>query len=161
MADISVVWKKDLEFEGLSGAHRIPIDGNSEAGPSPVTLMLQSVAACVGTDVVDILRKGRQDLRGLNVEVEAERRTAHPRWVKSLLLRFYIEGDVSLAKAERAVDLGLEKYCSVFHTFRKDMALDVSVTVSSANLDAEEPLKNAPHELEQRDQEYLPHDQSP
>lgn len=132
LSDIAVVWKEEFEFEGRDGQNTTVIDGNSRTGPSPVTLMLQSVAACVGIDVVDILRKGRQELRGLTVEVEAERRDEHPRWVTALFLRFYIEGDVALQKGERAVDLALEKYCSVFHTFRKDMALDVSVTVRPA-----------------------------
>ena len=109
------------------------IDGNSKAGPSPVALMLESVAACVGTDVVDILRKGRQELKGLTVEVDAERRSEHPRWVKAIFFKFFIEGDVSPAKAQRAVDPALEKYCSVFHTFRKDMALEVNVTVRPGN----------------------------
>ncbi len=121
-----------MEFEGSDGQHKTAIDGNSGTGPSPVTLMLESLAACVGADVVDILRKGRQELQGLSVEVEAERRAEHPRWVKALLLRFFIEGDVDLARAERAVDLALEKYCSVFHTFRKDMSVDVSVKVNPA-----------------------------
>ncbi len=129
LSTIDVVWKEEFEFEGHEGQHTTVIDGNSRTGSSPVTLMLQSVAACVGIDVVDILRKGRQELRGLTVEVEAERRAEHPRWVTALLLRFFIEGDVALPKAERAVDLAFEKYCSVFHTFRKDMALDVSVSV--------------------------------
>ena len=37
------------------------------------------------------------------------------------------KGDVSEAKAQRAVDLSLEKYCSVFHSLRKDMQVDVEV----------------------------------
>jgi len=105
------------------------IDGNSESGTAPVDLMLQSVGACAATDVVDILKKSRQEVLGMAVEVEATRREEPPRYVKRLEFRFRIKGPVDQKKAERAVDLSLEKYCSVFHTFRMDIQLDVEVKI--------------------------------
>lgn len=108
------------------------IDGDGKTGPSPVSLLLESVGACTAADVVDILRKGREDVQGLIVEVSAERRGQPPRYVKRLTLRFRIQGPVSRKKAERAVDLSLETYCSVFHSMRKDLSLDVEVEVEPA-----------------------------
>jgi len=63
------------------------------------------------------------------VEVEATRKEDPPRYVKRLNFFFRIKGPVDQKKAERAVDLSLEKYCSVFHTLRMDIMLDVEVKV--------------------------------
>jgi putative redox protein len=129
---IQLVWKGDFRFQGTArGGMITSIDGNSEAGTSPVDLLLQSVGACAATDVVDILKKSRQEVQGMAVEVEATRKEETPRYVKRLEFRFRIKGPVDQKKAERAVDLSLEKYCSVFHTFRMDISLDVDVKVIS------------------------------
>ncbi|MEE8571815.1 MAG: OsmC family protein [Gemmatimonadota bacterium] len=127
---IQLVWKGDFRFDGTArGGSITVIDGNSESGTAPVDLMLQSVGACAATDVVDILKKSRQEVLGMAVEVEATRREEPPRYVKRLDFRFRIKGPVDQKKAERAVDLSLEKYCSVFHTFRMDIQLDVEVKI--------------------------------
>ncbi len=133
MGHITVEWSEDLQFEGRSDGHVTAIDGRAQTGPSPVDLLLESVAACVGIDVVDILQKGREDLRGLAVEVEGQRQESAPRYVKQLSLRFVLRGDLNRGKVERAVDLALEKYCSVFHTFRKDMGLDIEIDIRPAS----------------------------
>ena len=127
---IQLVWKGDFRFDGTArGGSITAIDGNSEAGVSPVDLLLESVGACAAIDVVDILRKSRQDVQGMAVEVEATRKEDPPRYVKRLNFFFRIKGAVDQKKAERAVDLSLEKYCSVFHTLRMDIMLDVEVKV--------------------------------
>lgn len=127
---IQLVWKGDFRFDGTSrGGSITSIDGNSEAGVSPVDLLLQSVGSCAAIDVVDILKKSRQDVQGMAVEVEAVRRDDPPRYVKRLDFRFRIKGPVDQKKAERAVDLSLEKYCSVFHTLRMDINLDINVKI--------------------------------
>lgn len=127
---IQLVWKGDFRFDGTArGGSIMAIDGDAVAGSTPVDLMLQSLGACAAIDVVDILRKSRQEVQGMAVEVEATRREEHPRYVKRLELRFRIKGPVEQKKAERAVDLSLQKYCSVFHTFRMDIMLDVDVKI--------------------------------
>ncbi len=127
---IQLVWKGDFRFEGTArGGSITAIDGNSEAGTAPVDLLLESVGACAAIDVVDILRKSRQEVQGMAVEVEARRRDEHPRSVKRLDFRFRIKGPVDQTKAERAAGLSLEKYCSVFHTLRMDISVDVEVKI--------------------------------
>ncbi len=68
-------------------------------------------------------------MTALSLDVSADRKPDPPRFVTKLYMAFRIEGDVSEAKAQRAVDLSLEKYCSVFHTLRKDLQVDVEVEV--------------------------------
>jgi putative redox protein len=128
--EISLEWIEDLRFEARAGSSIVTIDGNGDLGTSPVDLLLESVGSCAAADVVDILKKGRQDIQGLTVEVSADRREEHPRKVKRLVMKFRIRGAVDEGKAQRAVDLSLEKYCSVFHSLRMDIALDVDVVVS-------------------------------
>ena len=129
---IQLVWKGDFRFDAQApGGVVTHVDGNGEAGTTPVDLLLESVGACAAIDVVDILKKARQEVHGMAVDVEATRRDEPPRYVKRLEFRFRIKGDIDQGKAERAVDLSLEKYCSVFHTLRMDIMLDVEVKIES------------------------------
>ncbi len=129
MQTIDLEWKGQFRFEARAENVRTTIDGDGQAGPSPVNLLLESIGACAAIDVVDILQKGRQELRAMRVEVGAERRTESPRSVKKLYLKFRVEGPVEEPKVRRAVDLSLEKYCSVFHSLRMDINVDVEVEI--------------------------------
>jgi putative redox protein len=130
MQSVTLEWRGELRFDAHAGETSTMVDGEGREGPSPVDMFLESLGACAAADVVDILRKGRQDLQALAVLVKAQRRTEPPRYVKKLELRFRIKGPVDPAKAQRAVDLSLEKYCSVFHTLRMDIALEVDVEIT-------------------------------
>jgi len=131
MEEISITWQGEgLRFTGSRGAHETPIDGDGEIGPNPVALLLESVAACMAIDVVDILQKGRQGLAGLRVRTLAKRREEPPRYVWWLRLEFEVGGEVEKPKAERAVQLAFERYCSVFHSLRKDLEVESAVTLT-------------------------------
>ncbi|MFW6089958.1 MAG: OsmC family protein [Gemmatimonadota bacterium] len=125
--EISLEWVEGLRFEGRAGTAKVAIDGDGEAGTSPVNLLLESVGACAAADVVDILEKGRQELRAMTVDVRADRQEDAPRYVKRLYMTFRIDGDVDPSKARRAVDLSLEKYCSVFHSLRMDLNVETEI----------------------------------
>jgi len=112
---------EDLAFLGRRNGHVTPIDGHGTKGPNPVALLLESIAACMGSDIVDILEKGRQDLQGLVIEIEADRMESPPRYIHAIRFVIRIEGDVAEAKARRAVELSFEKYCSVWHSLRDDL----------------------------------------
>ncbi len=131
MQSVNLEWKGQFRFEASADEARTIIDGDGQAGPSPVNLLLESVGACTAIDVVDILQKGRQEIRAMHVVVSAERREETPRAITSLQLRFRIEGDISRARAERAIDLSLEKYCSVFHSLRMDVSVDTELEIVS------------------------------
>ncbi len=121
---VELKWHDGLRFEGRYGENRTAIDGNGEAGVSPVAMLLESLAGCTGSDVVEILRKGREELRGLEVHATATRREEPPRRITAVGLEFLIDGPVSRDKAERAVQLSFQTYCSVWHTLRDDIELD-------------------------------------
>lgn len=129
MQKVELDWKGEFRFDATADQVRTPIDGDGQAGPTPVNLLLESIGACTAIDVVDILQKGRQELRGMHVEIEGERRDQVPRAITRLTIRFRIEGDVSEPRAQRAIDLSLEKYCSVFHSLRMDISVDTELEI--------------------------------
>ena len=106
-----VEWFKDYQFIG-----RIESDSCSlllgEGGISPMKLLLLSVAGCTAYDVVMILQKMREPIKGLEVEISGERREDHPRIYRKVHLHYRIRGNVKEEKAKRAIELSQDKYCS-------------------------------------------------
>ncbi|MFQ5689843.1 MAG: OsmC family protein [Gemmatimonadota bacterium] len=129
--NICLTWQDDLRFEGRLGEARTAIDGNAASGVSPVGMLLEALAACAASDVVEILRKGRQRLEGLEVRARGLRRETPPRFFTRVELEFRLKGPIPLGKAERAVRLSFERYCSVFHSLRPDLELDYAVRVEA------------------------------
>jgi putative redox protein len=127
---VELMWEHDLVFGGRSGDIRLTLDSASGAGPSPMQALGFALAGCMAMDVVHILKKGRHDLRGLRVDLTGERPQTEPRRFKRIILRYTITGDVPSDAIERAVQLSREKYCSVWHSMRQDIELDVSFSVS-------------------------------
>jgi len=132
-ADVSVDldWQGDLRFRARAGEFVTELDGDTEHATSPVQLLLQSVGGCAAVDVVHILRKGRQDLRGLEVRVSGHRAEEHPRRLTRLVVDFRLTGDVDPGAAERAARLSFETYCSCYQSLREDIELDYRVTVEA------------------------------
>lgn len=121
---------EDLGFVGRRNGLVTPIDGHGETGPNPVALLLESIAGCMASDIVDILRKGRQDLRGLTIEIEADRMEEPPRYIHSIRFVIRVAGDVEEAKARRAVELSFRTYCSVWHSLRDDLTVEWDLMLS-------------------------------
>ncbi|WP_089175309.1 OsmC family protein [Bosea sp. AS-1] len=112
-------WVEGMAFMGEAGSgHAVMMDGAPEYGGRnigirPMEMLLIGLAGCTGFDVVSILKKGREAVTGCEVEVEAERATTDPKVFTKIHLHYRISGKgLSRAKAERAVTLSKEKYCS-------------------------------------------------
>lgn len=123
---IVVTWTGGARFDASRerGPH-IHIDGDAKQAPSPVDVLLGSLAACAATDVVTILEKQRTPPARLEVRVDSTRANETPRRLTSVVLHFAITGQgVVQAKADRAVELAITKYCSV----RSSLSPDISVT---------------------------------
>lgn len=124
--DAELVWEGDLLFRG--GAPDRPsvlIDGNSVQAPSPVVTLLLAGGACAASDVVLILEKMRVTLTSFRVLAHGIRREREPRRFEKIHYIFEIAGeDLDMLKAERAVTLSVEKYCSVLAS----LAPDIEVT---------------------------------
>ncbi|MDV3104533.1 OsmC family protein [Thermococcus waiotapuensis] len=106
-----VEWFKDYQFVGhIEGESCSVILG--EGGISPMKLLLLSIAGCTAYDVVMILQKMREPLKGLEVEISGERREEHPRIYSRIHIHYRIYGNVEEEKAKRAIELSQDKYCS-------------------------------------------------
>jgi len=111
---------QDFNFEiknddGLSvQTDGAPSIGGHNKGMRPMQLLLSSLASCSAIDVVHILRKQRQELTNLHVEVKGERDTDQtPSPFTAIHVHFILFGEVAENKAKRAVNLSMEKLCSV------------------------------------------------
>jgi putative redox protein len=127
---VELVWEHDLVFGGRSAHAAITLDGDSTAGPSPVQALAFSLAGCMAMDVVHMLRKGRHDLRGLKVELTAQRAPENPHRFTSVELNYVVTGNVPKEPVQRAIDLSRDKYCSVWHSLRQDIQLTVTFTIA-------------------------------
>jgi putative redox protein len=124
-APIDVDWVGGSEFDAQrAGGPKIRIDGDAKSAPSPFDTLLAAMATCAATDVVMIMAKQRTPVRALHVRVEAQRLASTPRRLVSAVLHFAIDAPGTTgAKAERAVELAVTKYCSV----RSSLIEDASV----------------------------------
>jgi putative redox protein len=129
---LQLVWEHDLVFSGRSGVAELTLDSAGNAGPSPVQTLAFALAACMAMDVAHIVRKARHDLRGLAVTLTATRAQEDPHRILTADLQFTVTGSVPDAAVQRAISLSHEKYCSVWHSLRQDIALTTSFTVSAA-----------------------------
>lgn len=98
--------------------HYVVIDsvygGRPAASSGPMEMVLMALGACSGSDVVEILRKKRQKVRDLKIELTGKRAEEHPRVYTHIHMRFVVDGEeVDTVAVERAIDLSLTKYCSV------------------------------------------------
>jgi len=121
---------EDLRFDaGDYGGPTISIDSGSTTGPSPMDALLMGVAGCMAIDVLMILQKSRVEVRALSVEAEGDRADADPKRFEAIRLVYRLEGpqESDEPKLQRAIDLSREKYCSVLHTLRTDIDVDIRV----------------------------------
>lgn len=127
---VELIWEHDLVLGGKSGDTRLTLDSASKEGPSPMQALAFALAGCMAMDVVHVLRKGRHDLRGLRADLAGHRASEEPRRFNSIKLHYTITGNIPSEPIERAIKLSREKYCSVWHSMRQDIELDVTFTVS-------------------------------
>ncbi len=114
-----IVWKEGVHFEATSGTgHTINLDGPADyggqnLGARPMELMLIGAGSCSAFDVMMILKKGRQQVTGCKVELDAERAPEPPRVFTKITMRFIVTGrNLSPQRVKRAIELSAEQFCS-------------------------------------------------
>lgn len=130
---VDLTWKHDLVLSGMAGGVPVTLDSDSVAGPSPMQVLGAGLAACMAMDVVVVLRKARLDLRGLKVSLTGNRAPEEPRRFTAVAIHYTISGDIPEERVERAIELSRSKYCSVWHSLREDIRLDVTFQVDRAS----------------------------
>jgi len=128
---VTLNWQEGFRFVGGEpNGPTVLIDGDNTAGPGPMLTLLLAAAACTGSDVVSILNKMRVAFQGLTIEASGTRRESEPRRYVALHLEYQLSGSgIDPAKARRAIDLSLEKYCSVIHSLAPDIAVTYALSL--------------------------------
>ena len=118
-ATVSWMGPDGMSFLAETGSgHLVAMDGAADGGgrnlaPRPMEMVLAGAGGCTAYDVVLILKRGRHDVRGCEVRLQAERATTDPKVFTRIELNFVVRGKGLPREAvERAVRLSHDKYCS-------------------------------------------------
>jgi len=114
-----VKWVEDVQFVGESGTkHSLIMDGPDNlgghgTGMRPMELLLLGLGGCTSFDVVEMLKKSRQNIVDCVVEIDGQRSESVPKIFTDIHIHYIITGsNVKEAQVKRAIDLSSEKYCS-------------------------------------------------
>lgn len=126
---LAITWQGELRFAALADRAPLVIDGRSQQGPSPVEALALGLAGCMAVDVVDILQKGRYALTALTATFHGERAPEPPSRFTAVTLHFVLTTDAPPHAIDRAIELSHDKYCSVWHSMRQDIAFRTTYEV--------------------------------
>lgn len=127
----TLTWREGLVFAGGEAGGPVTIvDGDNAAAPGPMLTLLLAAGACSGADVVIILEKMRIPPASLTIELSGERREEDPRRYVAIHFHYHLAGDgIDEARARRAIDLSISKYCSVVHSLAPDIVITHALTL--------------------------------
>ncbi len=122
-------------FAETGSGHLVTMDGAPDGGgrnlaPRPMEMMLVGLGGCTAYDVVLILKRGRHDVRGCEVKLEAERAETDPKVFTKINFHFTVRGrNLRSEVVERAIKLSHEKYCSASIMMEKTAAMTHSFEI--------------------------------
>ena len=115
-----------LVMDGAPDADR-PGNGGANLAPRPMETVLAGTGGCTAYDVVLILKRGRQDVRGCSVKLSSERAEIDPKVFIKIHMHFVVTGRGLQASAvERAIAMSHDKYCSATIMLAKTAAITTS-----------------------------------
>ena len=139
--ECTVNWSPELGmgFVAETGSgHLLTMDGATDGGgrnlaPRPMETFLAGAGGCTAYDVVLILQRGRHDVRGCRVKLEAERAAEDPKVFTRIRLHFVVTArGVPQAAVERAIALSHDKYCSATIMLGKTAKVETSFELVEA-----------------------------
>lgn len=109
-----VKWQGDVRFQGQTGTgFAVMMDGEQKIGARPMELILLGLGGCTSYDVVNILKKARQEVVDCVAKIDAERAETVPAVFTKIHVHFVVSGrGLKEAHVKRAVQLSAEQYCS-------------------------------------------------
>jgi putative redox protein len=121
-----------LVMDGAQDAAK-PDNGGQNLAPRPMETLLAGTGGCTAYDVVLILKRGRHDVRGCTVKLDAERADTDPKVFTKITMHFTVTGKgVPTAAVERAIAMSHEKYCSASVMLGKTAEISTSFEVLEA-----------------------------
>ncbi len=136
-----VSFRGPMAFEGTTDSgHRVMMDaagevGGENRGVRPMELVLVALGGCTGMDVVSILNKMRVAYTAFDIEINATRRSEHPKVYREIDLVYRIEGEEAASdKVVRAVQLSQERYCSVSAMLAQSAVINVEIVFNGETI---------------------------
>lgn len=135
---VDVRWLEKSAFAGRSESnHWIVMDssfgGGHAAAPSPVEYVLMGLGGCTGIDLVAILKKMRQEVRSIEMEIEGERAKDNPRVFVKVHVKYKIKGrGLNPDRVKAAIELSDEEYCSIGAMLKKTAEYGYEVEIGEA-----------------------------
>ncbi len=130
----------DFHFVGTNErGNRVHMDigteeGGHGEGAGPMQLLVMAIGGCSGIDIISILKKGRQQVDGFNVDLTAERAEGEvPSLFTKVHAHYTLKGDLDHEKVKRAIELSIGKYCSVSKTIEATAEITFSYTVNDVD----------------------------
>jgi len=121
-----------LVMDGAPDAAK-PENGGPNLAPRPLETLLAGTGGCTAYDVVLILKRGRHDVRGCSVKLDAERADTDPKVFTKINMHFTVTGKgVPAAAVERAIAMSHDKYCSASVMLGKTAEITTSFEVLEA-----------------------------
>jgi len=131
-----VKWAGGLSFVGTGfNGNSIVIDSDKKIGLSPMELLLLGTGSCACVDLVLILKKARQKVVDVWVEIGGERREEKPSYYTRIEMHFVVKGiGVKPQHVQRAIDLAMEKYCSASAQMKALADIETSYEIIEAEV---------------------------
>ncbi len=133
---ITTQWKGGLAFEADVNGHAVIMDapaesGGENSGPSPKKLMMVALSGCTGMDVVSILKKMQVPVEKLEIEVQGDVTSEHPKRYHKMHVVYHFHGkSLPLEKLEKAVKMSEDTYCGVRAAYAIGMEITSEIRVS-------------------------------
>lgn len=130
-----ITWLHDQTYVAeMEGGQSIVIgtatDTSPKPGPSSMELVLMAAGSCSSWDVVEILKKSRQNIEDVICDLDADRRDEAPKVFTRIHLTFTVRGrGLDEKRVARAVDLSVEKYCSVLEMLKSTATITHSYEI--------------------------------
>ena len=111
-------------------------EGGTGKAPGAMQTVAMALGACSAVDVVMILRKARQEIEHLHIDIDYERaKDQTPAVFTNIHVHYSLDGELDPKKVKRAVQLSIEKYCSVSAMLRKTATIEYSFSVNGTRYD--------------------------
>jgi putative redox protein len=131
--EAKLAWGGDLKFTATTQrGYDLDFDAQVQWGCMPLEGLLMSLAGCMAIDVVAILVKMRCKPESFSMEIHGTRRPTPPQRITKVHLVLDLAGGPELTreKAEKAVALSQDKYCSVRHSLREDIEVTTEIRIA-------------------------------
>ena len=127
----TLTWDRDLIFLGRTPrGFELDFDAEAQWGCIPTESLLLSIAGCLAIDVVSFVTKMKAKITKFRIDIAGERNPTPPQYYTKVDMILTLAGEnITPKKLDRAISLSQEKYCSVYHSLRKDLKVNVTSTI--------------------------------